>query len=88
MTCLSWRQPALIRAIELKEKNAGKRYESTDEEIQARPARQSSRHTRQAEFYDPTPPTFKSSHDIRTRERSRERLDRMVDITGGPTVDQ
>lgn len=67
---------SVIRAIELKEKNAGKRYESTDEEIQARPARQSSRHTRQAEFYDPTPTTSKSSHDIRTRERSRERLDR------------
>ncbi len=70
---------AMVRAIELnKKKDSSKGDESTDEEAQVQPVRQSSRHTRQAEFYDPTMELTKPYENSRPRERPREISDRLL----------
>ena len=67
----------VIRAIEHKEKNANNRCESTSE-TEAQPLRQSSRRTRQAEFYDPTTVAPIPCDNLPKTGRSRERSDRLL----------
>ncbi len=79
----------MIRAIEhSNKKNASEQDELTDDKgAQTHPVRQSSRQTRQAEFYDPVTATSKTGAGSRVRERPGELSDRQL-VAQLSTIDQ